>query len=401
MKNLTTKYTSMKRLMFITLPVVLLMMVGCGEDKVSNVDLIASGDVMAIRAKKKELSIQQSELAQQIAELDSVIGHKEGKKNLPLVTTYEIKQTVFDHFIELQGDVMTRQNVLIYPETPGILKDVRVKEGDRVNRGQLLAVIEDGGISSQLIQMETQMALSKTTFERQGRLWDQNIGSEIQYLQAKSSYEVQKSAVAQMKSQMEKFQIRAPFSGIIDDVVKQQGTVVSPGGSGSEIFRIINLSEMYLEVPVPENYISTITKGKEVKVIFPVLGTELTSKVRQTGNFINPNNRSFSAEISVPNTERQIKPNMTAKVLINDYKNESAIMIPQSVISENAEGEQYVFLAQGVTDGNGVVKKVIITTGKTNNDLIEVLSGLKSTNSIIQEGARSVRDGQEVKIIRQ
>ncbi|MFT5570791.1 MAG: membrane fusion protein (multidrug efflux system) [Cyclobacteriaceae bacterium] len=401
MKNLTTKYTSMKRLMFITLPVVLLMMVGCGEDKVSNDDLIASGDVMAIRAKKKELSIQQSELAQQIAELDSVIGHKEGKKNLPLVTTYEIKQTVFDHFIELQGDVMTRQNVLIYPETPGILKDVRVKEGDRVNRGQLLAVIEDGGISSQLIQMETQMALSKTTFERQGRLWDQNIGSEIQYLQAKSSYEVQKSAVAQMKSQMEKFQIRAPFSGIIDDVVKQQGTVVSPGGSGSEIFRIINLSEMYLEVPVPENYISTITKGKEVKVIFPVLGTELTSKVRQTGNFINPNNRSFSAEISVPNTERQIKPNMTAKVLINDYKNESAIMIPQSVISENAEGEQYVFLAQGVTDGNGVVKKVIITTGKTNNDLIEVLSGLKSTNSIIQEGARSVRDGQEVKIIRQ
>ncbi|MFT4738411.1 MAG: RND family efflux transporter MFP subunit [Cyclobacteriaceae bacterium] len=391
----------MKRLMFITLPVVLLMMVGCGEDKVSNDDLIASGDVMAIRAKKKELSIQQSELAQQIAELDSVIGHKEGKKNLPLVTTYEIKQTVFDHFIELQGDVMTRQNVLIYPETPGILKDVRVKEGDRVNRGQLLAVIEDGGISSQLIQMETQMALSKTTFERQGRLWDQNIGSEIQYLQAKSSYEVQKSAVAQMKSQMEKFQIRAPFSGIIDDVVKQQGTVVSPGGSGSEIFRIINLSEMYLEVPVPENYISTITKGKEVKVIFPVLGTELTSKVRQTGNFINPNNRSFSAEISVPNTERQIKPNMTAKVLINDYKNESAIMIPQSVISENAEGEQYVFLAQGVTDGNGVVKKVIITTGKTNNDLIEVLSGLKSTNSIIQEGARSVRDGQEVKIIRQ
>jgi RND family efflux transporter MFP subunit len=401
MKNLTTKNTNMKRLMFITLPVVLLMMVGCGEDKVSNDDLIASGDVMAIRAKKKELSIQQTDLAQQIAKLDSVIGQKEGKKNLPLVTTYEIKQTVFDHFIELQGDVMTRQNVLIYPETPGILKDVRVKEGDRVNQGQLLAVVEDGGISSQLIQMETQMALSKTTFERQARLWDQNIGSEIQYLQAKSNYEVQQSAVAQMKSQLEKFQIRAPFSGIIDDVVKEQGTVVSPGGPGSEIFRIINLSEMYLEVPVPENYISTITKGKEVRVVFPVLGKELTSKVRQTGNFINPNNRSFSAEIPVPNTEGQIKPNMTAKVLINDYKNESAIMIPQSVISENAEGEQYVFLAEGAVDGSGVVQKVIITTGKTQGDLIEVLSGLKSTNSIIQEGARSVRDGQEVKIIGQ
>ncbi len=399
MKNLTTKDKSMKRLLFTTLPVVLLMMVGCGEDKVSNDDLIASGDIMAIRAKKKELSNQQSDLVQQIAQLDSVIGIKEGKKNLPLVTTFEIKSTLFDHFIELQGDVMTRQNVLIYPEAPGILKDVRVKEGDQVNKGQLLAVIDNGGISNQLIQMETQMALSKTTFERQASLWEQNIGSEIQYLQAKSNYEVQKSAVAQMKSQLEKFEIRAPFSGVIDDLIKEQGTVVSPGGPGSEIFRIINLSQMYLEVPIPENYIGSITKGKEVKVIFPVLGKEMASSVRQTGNYINPNNRSFSAEVTIPNKEGQIKPNMTAKVLINDYKNEKAIMIPQSVISENAEGEQYVYLAQNIKDGTGLVKRVIITTGKTNGDLIEILSGLKSANKIIQEGARSVRDGQEVKII--
>jgi RND family efflux transporter MFP subunit len=255
-------------------------------------------------------------------------------------------------------------------------------------------------MSNQLLQMKTQLLLAKTTFERQERLWNQQIGSEIQYLQAKTNYESQQSAVDQLESQLDKFNMKAPFSGIIDDVIKDQGTVVVPGGPGSEVFRIINLSEMYLEVNVPETYIATITKGKAVKVYFPVLNTSVESNVRQTGNFINPNNRSFTVEIPVSNQNGQIKPNMSAKVLINDYLNEEAILIPQSIISENAEGEQYAFVVSNIDDNLiAQANKNIITTGKTQGDFVEVLTGIDNGDSIIEEGARSVKDGQKVKIL--
>ncbi|MFY0600847.1 MAG: efflux RND transporter periplasmic adaptor subunit [Cyclobacteriaceae bacterium] len=390
----------MKNTLLTLITLVALILTSCGGEETTIKDLIANGDLETIRAKKKELSAQQKVLAGDIAMLDKAIGTKVGNKNLPLVTAFKAKKQKFEHFIELQGDVTTKQNVLIYPETAGILVKVHVKDGQEVKKGQILATIDDGGMKSQLLQMETQMALSKTTYERQDRLWKQKIGSEIQYLQAKSNYEAQQNAVDQMKSQLSKFKITAPFSGVIDDVIKEQGTVVAPAGPGSEVFRIINLSDMYLEVPVPESHISTITKGKSVTVYFPVLNQTIQSKVRRTGNFINPNNRSFIVEIAVPNKDRLIKPNMTAKVLINDYLSEEAILIPQSIISENAQGEQYAFVISKVgADNIGKAVKKIITTGQTQGDNVEVLSGITSGVSIIQEGARSVKDGQEVKIL--
>ncbi|MEM7107537.1 MAG: efflux RND transporter periplasmic adaptor subunit [Bacteroidota bacterium] len=382
--------------------VMALMLASCGAKEGSIDELISSGDLEAIREKKSEITTQQRELEAQIALLDSVISANDENKKLPLVTTFTAQKAHFDHFIELQGDVTTKQNVLIYPEVAGLLVKVNVAEGQRVSKGQVIAVIDDGGMKNQLLQMKTQLALSETTFERQKRLWNQKIGTEIQYLQAKAAYEAQDNAVKQMESQLDKFTITAPFTGIIDDVIKDQGTVVSPGGPGSEVFRIINLSNMHIEVAVPETYIAAVTEGKLVKVFFPVLGKEIESKVRQTSNFINPNNRSFIAEIPVPNTDGQVKPNLTAKVHINDYQNEQAILIPQSVISENADGEQYAFVADNISKNNTAnVKKTIIKTGKTQGDFVEVLSGIADGASVISEGARSVKDGQEIKILTQ
>ncbi|MBV6644444.1 MAG: efflux RND transporter periplasmic adaptor subunit [Cyclobacteriaceae bacterium] len=377
------------------------LLTGCGKnEKVSVEDLVATGDLNAIRAMKKELSIEQKALAQEIAVLDSVISASGANKNLPLVTTIKAEAQDFNHYVELQGDVTTKQNVLIYPEAAGTLVKVRVIEGQKVSKGQLLATIDNGGMSSQLLQMKTQLDLAKTTFERQERLWEQKIGSEIQFLQAKTSYESQENAVKQMESQLAKYSVRAPFSGIIDDIIKDQGTVVAPGGPGSEIFRIVNLSNMYVEVSVPESYIADITPGKSVKVHFPILGETIQSTVRQTGNFINPDNRSFTIEIPVPNYKGKIKPNLTARVQINDYRNENAILIPQSIISENADGEQYAFVASGAGKDNiAKANKNIITTGKTQGDFVEVLSGISNGQRIIQEGARSVKDGQQVKIL--
>ncbi|WP_396591018.1 efflux RND transporter periplasmic adaptor subunit [Allomuricauda sp. R78024] len=387
----------MKNLIYLVLTALVLSSCGGGNNG-SVESVIAGNDLEAIRAKRTEITNQQKGLEMEIQSLDSVIALLDDNAKLPLVTTIEAKTEKFDHYLELQGNVTTKQNVLVYPEISGTLNRVYVKEGQKVKKGQLLALIDDGGLSSQLAQMKTQAALEKTTFERQKSLWEQNIGSEIQYLQAKTAYEAQESAVKQMQSQVSKSTIRAPFSGIIDDVIKDQGTVVSPG-PGSEVFRIVNLTNMYIKVEVPESHLPNVTPGKNVNVYFPVLGDSVTTKVRQTGNFINPSNRSFTAEIPVPSNGGNIKPNLTAKVMINDYTNENAILIPQSIVSENAEGEQYVYLVNADSiSSDAIAQKVIITTGKTQGDYVEVLSGVNNGDGIIDEGARSVKEGQKVKI---
>lgn len=388
----------MKTILYPVLAALVLASCGGGSEG-SAESVIAGNNLEAIRAKRTEITDQQKALEKEIKLLDSAIAQLDDNAKLPLVTTIAAKTEKFDHYLELQGDVMTKQNVLIYPEMAGTLQKVYVKEGQKVSKGQLLGYIDDGGLSSSLAQMKTSAALAKTTFERQKRLWDQNIGSEIQYLQAKTDYEGQESAVKQMQSQLAKSTLRAPFSGIIDDVIKDQGTVVSPG-AGSEVFRIVNLNDMYVEVEVPESHLPNVTPGKSVEVYFPVLGDKVETKVRQTGNFINPGNRSFKVEIPVPNKNGNVKPNLTAQVKINDYTNEEAILIPQSIISENSEGEEYVYVVDETTNGeNPTVKKAIISTGKTQGDFVEVLGGLTNGNKIISEGARSVRDGQKVQIL--
>lgn len=369
------------------------------SSKTSVEELVSSGSLDAIKSRRQEISEQQKALNSDLKLLDSAISALDTNKKIPLVTTIEVQSQPFKHFLELQGDVMTKQNVLIYPEMAGTLMQVYVREGQQVRKGQLLAKIDDGGMASQLEQLRTQAALAKTTFERQKRLWDQKIGSEIQYLQAKTNFEATENAVNQAESQLAKSRITAPFSGIIDDVIQDEGTVVAPG-TGVAVFRIVNLSDMYISVDVPESYLEGVTKGKEVRVYFPVLGDSVTTKVRQTGNFINPNNRSFNVEIPVPNPSGTVKPNLTARVQINDYSNPEAILIPQSVISENAEGEQYVYLAAEKT-AEGIARSVkkVVTTGKTQGDFVEVLSGIQSGDQVIKEGARSVREGQQIKII--
>ncbi|MBT8298611.1 MAG: efflux RND transporter periplasmic adaptor subunit [Maribacter sp.] len=377
-----------------------LFILACGTDQKQSIeDLVAQGNLEDIRAKKNEIAQQQKELESKMKHLDSVIALLDSNEKLPLVTTITVKAENFMHYLELQGTVQTKQNVLVYPEMAGTLQRVYVSQGQRVNKGQILAKIDDGGVGSQLEQLKTQAELAKTTFERQKRLWEQKIGSEIQFLQAQTNYVAAENAVKQIKSQLGKSTIKAPFSGIIDDVIKDQGTVVAPG-QGSEVFRIVNLSDMYIEVDVPETYLGQVTKGKEAIVYFPVLGDSVTTKIRETGHFINPSNRSFSAEIPVPNMKGNIKPNLTAKVSLNDYNNANAILIPQSIISENAVGEQYAYVTSEPDENNeAIVTRSIISTGKANQGFVEILSGISAGQHLIKEGARSVKDGQKVKIL--
>jgi len=362
-------------------------------------EVLVTNDVELLKSRKSEIDAKLEELSLDLDQLNNKLSILNKDRNTPLITTISTSEQKFNHFIELQGNVKTKQNVLVYPEMPGILNKVYVKEGQKVIKDEILATIDDGGLSQQLLLLKSNEQLAKTTFERQKRLWDQQIGSEIQYLQAKTSYNSQKNATRQLKKQLGKFTIRAPFSGIIDNVFKEKGTVVAPG-PGAEIFRIINLSNMYIETDVPESYISSIKKNKMVEVNFPILGRSYDTSIRQVGNFINPSNRTFRIEVGIPNLDGEIKPNLTAKLRLNDYSNSNAILIPQSIISENAKGQQFIYVVKDNKEKNQVyAERLVIETGKTNGDFIEVTKNLDANVEVILEGARSVNNGQVVKVI--
>ena len=377
-----------------------ILLLSCGEGKKNSLEnILASDNLLQLREKRGEVDAKKLELESQLKLIDDRILELDTIKKLPLVTTVKVEAQNFIHYLELQGNVQTKQNLVIYPEMGGILEHVYVKEGQRVTKGQLLAKLDDGGLGQQLAQLQIQTDLAKTTFDRQERLWNQKIGSEIQYLQAKSSFEAQQKLVNQVKSQLAKTNVTAPFTGIVDDVITNQGSVVAPGQT--PIIRIINLDNMYIETEVPESYISSVSVNKSVIVEIPILGKTIEGVIRQASNYINPANRTFKIEIAVPNKDGAIKPNLTARLKINDYTNANAMLIPQSIISENAEGDQYIYLVNNINENDeATAQRLVITTGKTQGDVIEVLSGLSDNAEIINEGARSVQDGQMVKILK-
>ena len=373
-----------------------LILISCGGDSSSVESVLESGDLNAIKAKKQELNQQQLQLAKEIELLTAAIEERDTASRYALVTTIELKDTLFQHFTEVQGDVATDENIIIYPETAGVLREVRVQEGQNVRKGQILAIIDDGGLSSELARLETQLALAKTTFERQARLWEQKIGSEIQYLQAKSNYEALQNSVQQMKSQIEKSIVRAPFSGVIDQRMAEQGQVVSPGQV--ELFRIVNLNEMYVEADVPENYLGSISEGTEVKVQIASIGKEFEGEIDRVSNTINASNRSFKIQVSIPNEGGLIKPNQIATLKLNDYTSEDAIIVPENAVQQNAEGESIVYVLEQDGQAQGIARKVVVETGLVHDEKIEIKSGLQPGQQLIVQGSRGLRDGQEVNV---
>ena len=373
-----------------------LVSVSCQTKSSGSIDeLIASNDENLLRAKRTEISAQRNVLDADIKRLDVVIASLDKSASLPLVATYEVTLQEFNHFTSFQGTVKTMKNINVYPEMPGQLLEVFVVEGQKVEKNQVLARIDDGGLLAQLAQAKSQLVLAETLFNRQERLWSQNIGSEIQFLQAKTQFESAEKAVDALSLQAEKSVVRAPFDGTVDQIFKEPGTIVAPG-MGSELFRVVNIDKVYVEVDVPETHITSISEGSKVRVNLSAIGEEIDARISRVSKVINPSNRSFTVEIPLENKSGFIRPNLMASVAINDYSNKSAIMIPQSVVSENAEGQQYCFALEKSTEGY-IAKRLIIETGKTSEDFIEVLEGVEKGALLITEGAKKVSDNQPVK----
>ncbi len=384
----------MKKLCY--LPLILLAF-SCGEKTADTTieSVIATGKADSIKAKRKSILKQYDALGIALEQLDQALVRLNPNTNKIPVTITRVRDTVFKHFTAIQGNVKTKQNLVLFSEYSGILNQVYAKEGDTVKKGQLLARIDDGGMAQRLLQAQAQAQLAETTFERQKRLWDQKIGSEMQYLQAKTQAETARQNVHQLQSQLTKTQIHAPFNGTIEQVFSNRGEVVAPG---SRIMRVVNLKNMYIQAEIPENYIKNITLGDRVSVHLPSIGKTYEGVIRQVSNFINPSNRSFGIQVSIPNRDGLVKPNLIAKLEITDYKNPKALVIPQNVIRKNASGREMVYTLTNRKRNLGRAEQVIITTGFTTDSLTEVLSGLQSGEILIAAGAVDVNDGDEVLI---
>lgn len=373
---------------------ILFFIVSCENKNKSVEAILDSENLSEIKAKRTELNQQQRDLRNDIDRLDEYIDAHEKQDRPILVTAQVIKDTIFKHYVEVQGNVDTNQNLVINGEFSGVLTHIYVKEGQNVSKGQILAKIEDGGLASQVAQQETQLALAKTTFKRQERLWNQNIGSEIQYLQSKANFEAAENAVNQLRSQLSKSEIKAPFSGVVDAIISDPGQLVIPGQT--PIMRLVNLSDMYVKASIPENYLRNIKKGSQVIVNLASIQKEFTGTVRQVSNYINPNTRSFDIEIAIPNEDGMVKPNLIATVKVNDYQVENAIVIPENILQENAAGEMLAYIYKPVNDSIGEAKRTVIETGHSYENRVEVMSGLSTGDIIIIEGSKNLREGQKV-----
>ena len=378
----------------------ILLFITCSQQSTESSDknLVEDNDLAELISKRTYYTKQINDLSLELENINSAIDALGGTEKRQLITAFKSKKQPFEHQLEVQANIKTRQNVLIYPEFAGRLIKLKVEEGQKVKKGTLLAIIEDAGLKDQLDQIKLQLDLTKTTFERTKRLWDQKIGSEMMYLEAQTRYKAAKKQVSQIRQQLAKTKIYAPFSGVIDQIPARLGSNLIPGVT--PVLRIVNLNSMFAESDVPENYLPNITKGSKATVTIPALNLVQKTQVHQTGNFISATNRTFRVEARLENPEGIIKPNLNARLSIIDYYNPEAIMIPLRVIRENANGQPYVFILSNPEKDNGyTTEKRMIVLGKSKEEMIEILEGVTIDELIADEGVSLLVSNQKVKRI--
>ena len=375
------------------------VIIGCNSSGSTSIEsLIENKDLDELKKRKDEYVNAMNAMKVELNEINSGIAFLDENERLTLVSKYEIREQVFTSYIEAQANLKTRKNILILPEFQGTLEKIYVDEGQNVSKGKLLAEINDSGLKDQLDQLIIQRDFAKENYERIQRLWENNIGSEIQFLKSKSDFESIQKGVDQMRDMLSKTKIYAPFTGVVDEIIANQGSNLIPGVTN--ILRLVNLDDVYAEAFVSEKYISSISNGTEALVKIPLLNKEIQSEVTQTGNFIDPNNRTFRIEIPVDNNDRRIKQNLDAKILINTYKKDNAVVVPLRIIREDAEGKNYIYVMdEDKKDGVYITRKAVIKIGNKSNTDAEVIEGLNFGEIIVLEGANLVEDLQRVKLI--
>ncbi len=345
-----------------------------------------------IRAYQKQIS----DINQKIAVIEQNNVETEiNTEDLLLVKTVSIKKTTFSHTITVSGAIEAIKFAAINPEMPGRITKIAVSEGQVVQKGTVLAQLDDRLLQSQLKQTKIGLEMAQTMFDRQNELWEKKIGTEIQFLQAKNQKDALENQIQTLKVQISMTKLIAPFSGIVDRIYQKEGELANPA---IKLFDFVNLNQLYVNAEVSEDYISNIKRGDKATIMFPAFpNLEIKTSVYRTSNIINPSSRSFLTRFKISNINNKIKPNLIANVLLSDYTSKNSIAISSIVIQSDLEGK-YIFIADK-KDNFYQVRKQYLKTGLNEGGKTEILSGLVIGDLVITEGYNLVRKGQNIKIV--
>lgn len=367
------------------LAVLILFMASCGNQETEQ----------SIRSKittyRKDIGALNQKIAELEKKLNTMNSGDENTEKIP-VEVMEISFEPFNHFIQVSGTAEAVKEAFISPEVGGQLREIYVKEGDYVEKGHLLAKLNSDITESSITDLESSLALATVVFEKQARLWEKGIGSEIQYLNAKNNKESLSQKVITLKAQLDMALVKSPVSGIVDEIYRKKGEMAIPG---AQLMQIVNLEELYINADVSESYLSKVNEGETVKVEFPVYpDMKLEVPIYRKGNTINPNNRTFTIQLKMKNPDHLLKPNILSVIHIRDFSADSAVVIPSAIIKQDITGS-YLYTMQQV-GGKWIAKKVYVTPGKSYLDKTMVVSGLQPGQQVIVQGYNQVSDGSEV-----
>lgn len=358
-----------------------LLMVGCGKEE----DKLAQ--LKAFKEQKKELETQ-------IKDLEAALraeGLLKTEINEISITALKATPTAFSHEVEVRGGVESRKDVMLSAESMGRIVAIHVTEGQFVSKGKLLVQLDADIIRNNIGEVETQLELAATIYERQAKLWEQNIGTEVQYLQAKNNKESLESRLATLKAQFRQANVYAPFSGVIDNVPARVGQMAQPG---MQLVRIVNKEDMFITSDVSESYLGKFSEGQKAKLYFPTQDKTVETKVTSVGSVIKNDNRTFELELKMPNVDFDVKPNQVVVVQLVDYKNESAFVVPTKIIQTDSRGSYvYEIVNEG---GMKKSKKVYVTPGLSFQLKTEIVKGLKDGQLVANEGYRDLSEGVAV-----
>jgi len=353
----------------------------------------SSGDD-EIRQNIKKHKQEIIELEDKISDLETRLSDNGNNVNTTKVRVIELNRNSFSRYFEATGELEAIAEAFISPEVSGQITSIKVAEGQRVKRGQVLAKLNTSLIEKNITEVKTQLELAKIIYEKQSDLWNKEVGSERQYLETKNNYEGLQNKLATLQEQYNMSIIRSPINGNVEDIILKKGELASPG---MQLMQIIDLDKLHVSAKLSEAYLPVISEGDIVDITFPTYpDIVLREKVTRVGNVINKQNRTFKVEVEINNKDGRLKPNLLANIKINDYNTDEALVVPSLVVREDVVGS-YLYVAESNSDTWTAVKKYI-QTGRSYLDNTEVLSGLNEDDLVITDGYSNVSDGAAIEI---
>ena len=350
--------------------------------------LVACSKPTDKKTQLADLKKQAADINAQIIKLQGELGSTDSVKSTD-VAELTLKSTSFTSYVDLQGSVDAKDNVIANPQAQGVITAIYIKAGDHVNAGQTLVQLDNSVLKQQIAQAETQANLAKMLFDRQKNLWDQKIGTEVQFLQAQTNLQSAQKQVAALRQQADLYRIVSPISGTVDQMDLKLGQAAAPGATA---IRILNTDFLKIKANVPESYADRVHQGDQVQVMIPDANDSLTAKITFAARAIDAASRSFPIEIQLAGSNR-LKPNMTAVLKIADYSKSNALVVPINAIQKSESGD-FVFV-----DENGYAKKRVIVQGTSYGGKAEIKSGLKPGDKLVTDGASEIEDGDKLKVL--